>query len=59
MRLVCDLMRSDDCCAEENVILTSATEWMKKNSVSDKTLIEDILVNIRYPFLHRNNKKDI
>ena len=52
-RLVCDLMRSDDCCAEENVILTSATEWMKKNSVSDKTLIEDILVNIRYPFLHR------
>lgn len=51
--LVCDLMKSDNCCAEENVILTSATEWMKKNSVSDKTLIEDILVNIRYPFLHR------
>lgn len=52
-RLVCDLMKSDDCQAEENVILTSATEWMKKNNVSDKNLIEDILVNIRYPFLHR------
>ncbi|XP_033755715.1 BTB/POZ domain-containing protein 17-like [Pecten maximus] len=52
-QLVCDLIRSDDCMAEENLILTSATDWMKKNNLSDKTLIEDILVNIRYPFLHR------
>lgn len=52
-QLVCDLIKCDDCMAEENVILTSATDWMKKNNLSDKTLIEDILVNIRYPFLHR------
>lgn len=51
--LVCDLMKSDNCRAEENIILTSATDWMKKNSISEKNLIEDILVNIRYPFLHR------
>ena len=51
--LVCDLLKSDECNAEENVILTSATDWMKKNSLSDKNLIEDILTNIRYPLLHR------
>lgn len=51
--LVCDLLKCDDCHAEENVILTSATDWMKKNNLSDKNLIEDILVNIRYPLLHR------
>ncbi|KAK3089827.1 hypothetical protein FSP39_006864 [Pinctada imbricata] len=52
-QLVCDLLKSDACNAEENVILTSATDWMKKNSLSDKNLIEDILINIRYPLLHR------
>jgi hypothetical protein len=51
--LVSDLLKCDDCNAEENVILTSATEWMKKNQLADKNLIEDILVNIRYPLLHR------
>lgn len=51
--LVCDLLRSDDCNSEENFILTSATDWMKKNRLSDKCLIEDILTKIRYPQLHR------
>ena len=52
-QLVCDLLKSDICQAEENVILTSATEWMKKNNLNDKSRIEDILINIKYPLLHR------
>lgn len=52
-QLVCDLLKSDYCQAEENVILTSATEWMKRNGLNDKARIEDILINIKYPLLHR------
>lgn len=52
-QLVCDLLKSEYCQAEENVILTSATEWMKKNNLNDKARIEDILTNIKYPLLHR------
>ena len=52
-QLVCDLLKSEYCQAEENIILTSATEWMKKNNLNDKSRIEDILTNIKYPLLHR------
>lgn len=52
-QLVCDLLKNDYCQAEENVILTSATDWMKKNSLNDKARIEDILINIKYPLLHK------
>ncbi|KAK3578209.1 hypothetical protein CHS0354_020578, partial [Potamilus streckersoni] len=51
--LVCNLLKNDTCQAEENVILTSATDWMKKNNLNDKSRIEDILINIRYPMLNR------
>ncbi|XP_060601923.1 BTB/POZ domain-containing protein 17-like [Ruditapes philippinarum] len=52
-QLVCDLLKSEYCQAEENVILTSATDWMKKNNLNDKARIEDILINIKYPLLHK------
>lgn len=52
-QLVCDLLKSEYCQAEENVILTSATDWMKKNHLNDKARIEDILINIKYPLLHK------
>ena len=52
-QLVCDLLKSEFCQAEENIILTSATEWMKKNNLNEKSRIEDILINIKYPLLHR------
>lgn len=52
-QIVHDLLRSDECNAEENILLTAATEWMKRNNLNDKSRIEDILTNIRYPLLHR------
>lgn len=52
-QLVCDLLKCEYCQAEENVILTSATDWMKKNNLNDKARIEDILINIKYPLLHK------
>ena len=52
-QLVCDLLKSEYCQAEENIILTSATDWMKKNHLNDKSRIEDILINIKYPLLHK------
>ncbi|XP_052759618.1 BTB/POZ domain-containing protein 17-like [Mya arenaria] len=52
-QLVCDLLKSEYCQAEENVILTSATDWMKRNSLNDKARIEDILTHIKYPLLHK------
>lgn len=52
-QLVCDLLKNEYCQAEENVILTSATDWMKRNNLNDKARIEDILINIKYPLLHK------
>ena len=52
-QLVCDLLKNEYCQAEENVILTSATDWMKRNGLNDKARIEDILINIKYPLLHK------
>ena len=52
-QIVRDLIQSQDCNAEESFILTSATDWMKKNKLHAKGQIEDILSNIRYPLLNR------
>ncbi|XP_071106291.1 BTB/POZ domain-containing protein 17-like [Haliotis cracherodii] len=51
--IVRDLIKSDECNSEENLILTAATDWMKKNNLHSKCQIEDILSNIRYPLLNR------
>ena len=53
VRTVCRLIGSDSCNVEENLILVSATDFMKRNNLSDKKQIEDILSLIRYPRLHR------
>lgn len=48
-----DLLRSDDCVCEENLILVAATDWMKRNKLQDKVRIQEILASIRYPRLPR------
>ena len=53
VRTVCSLIASDSCNVEENLILVSATDYMKRNNLSDKKQIEDILSLIRYPRLNR------
>nr|KAG5713576.1 hypothetical protein BaRGS_024624 [Batillaria attramentaria] len=53
VRTVCELISSDSCSVEENLILVSATDYMKRNNLSDKKQIEDILSKIRYPRLNR------
>ncbi|KAK6187295.1 hypothetical protein SNE40_005357 [Patella caerulea] len=47
-----DLIRDNEC-EDENLVLMAATDWMKKNKISDKKQIEAILSNIRYPLLNR------
>lgn len=51
--VVCELLKNDECQAVENALLTAATNWMKSNNLQDKSKIEGILTNIRYPLLHR------
>lgn len=51
--MVYDLLETDGCLADENLILTAATDWMKKNNLHDKSQIEQVLTRIRYPLLHR------
>lgn len=53
VQTVCELISSDQCSVEENLILVSATDYMKQNNLSDKKQIESILANIRYPCLNR------
>ncbi|KAH9503995.1 hypothetical protein Btru_067511 [Bulinus truncatus] len=48
-----DLIRSDECLCEENLILVAATDWMKRNKLQDKVRIQEILSSIRYPRLPR------
>lgn len=48
-----DLLRSDECACEENLILVAATDWMKRNKLQDKVRIQEILASIRYPRLPR------
>jgi len=48
-----DLLQSDDCSCDENIILVAATDWMKRNRLQDRSQILDILVSIRYPRLPR------
>lgn len=48
-----DLLQCDECCCEENLILVSATDWMKRNRIQDKARIQEILSAIRYPRLPR------
>lgn len=51
--MVRDLIQSDDINADEDCILSAATGWMKDNKLQDKSKIQDILANIRYPVLNR------
>lgn len=53
VRTVCELTSADLCNVEENLILASATDYMKRNNLSDKKQIEEILSNIRYPCLNK------
>ncbi|KAL8588974.1 hypothetical protein ACOMHN_065756 [Nucella lapillus] len=50
---VCSFIASDSCSVEENLILVSATDYMKRNNLADKKRIEEILSLIRYPRLNR------
>ena len=52
-QLVRDLIQNDNLHADEDCILSAATGWMKKNKLQDKSKIQDILANIRYPLLNR------
>ena len=53
VRALCRLIASDSCHVEENLILVSATDYMKRTNLSDKRQIEDILSRVRYPRLNR------
>ncbi|KAK3789581.1 hypothetical protein RRG08_016259 [Elysia crispata] len=48
-----DLLRSDACACDENVMLVAATDWMKRTRLQDKARIQELLSSIRYPRLPR------
>ncbi|GFN98380.1 BTB/POZ domain-containing protein 17 [Plakobranchus ocellatus] len=48
-----ELLRSDACACDENVMLVAATDWMKRTRLQDKARIQELLSSIRYPRLPR------